>query len=35
MLNVTRLYTAGTAVGFMRRMLALARDYADRRMAFG
>ena len=35
MLNVTRLYTAGTAVGYMRRMLALARDYANRRQVFG
>lgn len=32
MLNVTRIYNAATAVGIMRRMVALARDYADRRV---
>jgi hypothetical protein len=35
LLNVTRAYNAGCAVGFMRRGLALARDYARRRRAFG
>ena len=35
MLNITRLYNACCAVGFMRRGLALARDYASRRHAFG
>src|SRR4029077_15303855 len=30
-LNITRLYNACCAVGFMRRGLALARDYATRR----
>ena len=35
MLNITRLYNACCAVGFMRRGLALARDYASRRRAFG
>lgn len=35
MLNVTRLYNATTALGFMRRMIALARDYSDRRSVFG
>jgi putative acyl-CoA dehydrogenase len=34
-LNITRLYNACCAVGFMRRGLALARDYASRREAFG
>ena len=34
-LNITRLYNACCAVGFMRRGLALARDYARRRHAFG
>lgn len=34
-LNITRLYNACCAVGFMRRALALARDYASRRVAFG
>jgi putative acyl-CoA dehydrogenase len=33
--NVTRVYNAVAAVGGMRRALALARDYADRRTAFG
>jgi alkylation response protein AidB-like acyl-CoA dehydrogenase len=31
MLNITRIYNSTTAVGNMRRMLALVRDYADRR----
>ena len=31
MLTVTRLYNAATAVGIMRRMVALARDYSFRR----
>jgi alkylation response protein AidB-like acyl-CoA dehydrogenase len=34
-LNVTRLDNAVAAVGFMRRGIALARDYAGRRRAFG
>jgi hypothetical protein len=34
-LNITRLCNACCAVGFMRRGLALARDYATRRYAFG
>jgi len=34
-LNITRLYNACCAVGFVRRGLALARDYATRRYAFG
>ena len=33
--NVTRVYNAIAAVGGMRRALALARDYAARRSAFG
>jgi alkylation response protein AidB-like acyl-CoA dehydrogenase len=35
MLNVTRAWNAVTAVALMRRGLALARDYAGRREAFG
>ncbi len=35
MLNVTRTWNAVTAVALMRRGLALARDYAMRRIAFG
>ena len=34
-LNITRLYNSCCAVGFMRRGIALARDYAARRQAFG
>lgn len=33
--NVTRIYNAVCAAGFMRRGLDLARDYAGRRRAFG
>ena len=32
MLTITRIYNSATAVGVMRRGLALARDYADRRV---
>ncbi|MES2561857.1 MAG: acyl-CoA dehydrogenase family protein, partial [Pseudomonadota bacterium] len=35
MLNVTRTWNAVSAVSLMRRGLALARDYARRRIAFG
>lgn len=35
MLNVTRTWNAVSAVALMRRGLALARDYARRRVAFG
>jgi alkylation response protein AidB-like acyl-CoA dehydrogenase len=35
MLNVTRTWNAVTAVAVMRRGIALARDYAVRRIAFG
>jgi alkylation response protein AidB-like acyl-CoA dehydrogenase len=35
MLNITRLWNAVSAVSFMRRGIALARDYAQRREAFG
>ncbi len=35
MLRVTRLWNSATAVGFLRRGLALARDHATRRVAFG
>jgi putative acyl-CoA dehydrogenase len=34
-LNITRLYNASSAVGYMRRGLALAQDYAGKRKAFG
>ena len=33
--NVTRVYNAVAAIGGMRRALALAHDYASRRVAFG
>lgn len=35
MLHLTRTWNAVSAVGFMRRGLALARDYAQKRVAFG
>lgn len=35
MLNITRLYNACCAAGYMRRGLALAHDYAGRRRVFG
>jgi alkylation response protein AidB-like acyl-CoA dehydrogenase len=35
MLNITRLHNAISAVSAMRRVLALARDFASRRIAFG
>jgi alkylation response protein AidB-like acyl-CoA dehydrogenase len=35
LLNITRAYNACCAVGFLRRGLALARDYARRRQVFG
>jgi acyl-CoA dehydrogenase len=35
MLNLTRTWNAVTSTAFMRRGLALARDYAARRVAFG
>src|SRR5205085_12493056 len=35
MLNVTRVWNAVTAVALMRQGIALARDYAYRRIAFG
>jgi len=35
MLNITRLWNAVSAVSFLRRGIALARDYARRRIAFG
>ncbi|HET7921611.1 MAG TPA: acyl-CoA dehydrogenase family protein, partial [Gammaproteobacteria bacterium] len=34
-LNITRLYNAVSAVSYMRRGIALARDYAGRRRVFG
>lgn len=33
--NVTRIYNATTSVAFMRRAIALSRDYANKRIAFG
>ena len=35
MLNITRSWNSVCSVSFMRRGLALARDYADRRIVFG
>jgi alkylation response protein AidB-like acyl-CoA dehydrogenase len=35
MLNITRIYNSICAVSYLRRGLALARDYAFRRIAFG
>ena len=35
MLNITRTWNSVSAIAFMRRGLALARDYATRRVAFG
>jgi acyl-CoA dehydrogenase len=35
MLNITRLWNSVSAVAYMRRGLALARDYARKRVAFG
>ncbi|MFM9597674.1 acyl-CoA dehydrogenase family protein, partial [Streptomyces scabiei] len=35
MLHLTRTWNSMSAVAFMRRGLALARDYARRRVAFG
>lgn len=35
LVNITRLYNAIASVGFMRRMVALMRDYAHRRTVFG
>ena len=33
--NITRIYNSVCAVGYMQRGLALARDYAAKRRAFG
>ena len=35
MLNLTRIHNANTSVSYMRRIIALANDYAARRTAFG
>lgn len=35
LVNVTRLYNSVSAAAGMRRILALAEDYADKRMVFG
>lgn len=32
MLTITRIYNSATAVGIMRRGIALARDYSSRRI---
>lgn len=32
MLTITRIYNSATAVGIMRRGIALARDYSHRRI---
>lgn len=34
-LNITRIYNSVCALGYMRRIIALAEDYASRRTAFG
>src|SRR3989338_3779648 len=35
LLNITRIYNACCALGYMRRGIALAKDYASKRQAFG
>uniref|UniRef100_A0A914DKF7 Acyl-CoA dehydrogenase n=1 Tax=Acrobeloides nanus TaxID=290746 RepID=A0A914DKF7_9BILA len=35
MLNITRIHNAVASIGFMRRAVSLARDYATRRVVFG
>ncbi|XP_046461468.1 acyl-CoA dehydrogenase family member 11-like isoform X2 [Daphnia pulex] len=35
MLNITRLHNASASVSAMRRIISLARDYSNRRVAFG
>ena len=35
MLTITRVHNSLSAVGYMRRVLALAYDYKERREAFG
>lgn len=35
MLNITRVYNSLMAVSYMRRILQLSHDYAERRTAFG
>lgn len=35
LVNITRLYNAVSSAGFMRRIIALMRDYAHRRTVFG
>lgn len=35
MLNITRLHNASASVSAMRRIISLARDYSNRRIAFG
>jgi alkylation response protein AidB-like acyl-CoA dehydrogenase len=35
MLTITRIHNSLSACGYMRRILALAYDYKERRMAFG
>lgn len=35
MLNITRIHNTVSAIGFVRRIISLARDYATRRVVFG
>ena len=35
MLTITRIHNSLSALGYMRRILALAYDYKERRVAFG
>jgi alkylation response protein AidB-like acyl-CoA dehydrogenase len=35
MLTITRIHNSLSALGFMRRIIALANDYKERRVAFG
>ena len=35
MLNITRVYNSTSAVSNMRRIIALCRDFSERREAFG
>lgn len=35
MLTITRIHNSLSALGYMRRVLALAYDYKERRVAFG
>jgi len=35
MLNITRIHSAISACGFMKKIIAAALDYSERRVAFG